>query len=142
MEILARGQAAAEMLILAAFALVFIVPLALLFLSMSENELGKTSVYQAKISARTIADEAGEVYLQGPGAKKTIIVNYPNGVLNGTVDKGLVVLSLDVDGRRTDVVSSTFANITGNLSGRRSAGVQKIDLFYNYTLNAVVIKYG
>ena len=136
-----RAQAATEMLVLAAFALVFMLPLAFLFMSMSNTELNKTSIEQAKISARAISDEASEVYLQGPGANKTILVNYPNGVVNGSVENGLVVITLDIDGRRTDVVSSTFANLTGNLAGKRNAGLQQVNLVYNDTLSAVVIRY-
>ncbi|MCX8198026.1 MAG: hypothetical protein N3F07_02415 [Candidatus Micrarchaeota archaeon] len=136
------GQAAVEMLVFVAFVLLFIIPLALLFLSMSGEEAGKSSLEQARIAARIISDEAGEVYLQGPGSKKSITVNYPSGVADGAVEGGLVVLTMDVGGRRTDVASPAFANITGNLSGRRNAGPQRIDLFYNHSLGAVVVRYG
>ena len=117
-----------ETLVLVGFALVFIIPLAFLFLSASNNESGKTTVLQAKATARAIADNAGEVYLQGAGAKKYIVVNYPQGVTGVSVDDGVVALSLDVNGQRQDVVATTFANITGNLSGRRPAGLQTIVL--------------
>jgi hypothetical protein len=39
------------------------------------------------------------------------------------------------------VVSSTFANLTGNLAGKRNAGLQQVNLVYNDTLSAVVIRY-
>lgn len=116
------------MLVLASFAVIFIVPLALLFFSSSNSELGKASIMQAKATARTIADEAGEVYLQGANATKTITVNYPEGIYNCSVGNGLVVLSIDADGRRLDIIGSTFANISGNLSGRRTGGLQSIYL--------------
>lgn len=131
-----------ETLVLAGFALAFMVPLILLFLSTSGNELNKTALSQAKVTARTISDEAGEIYLQGPGAKKTILVNYPSGVLNGSAEGGIIMLSLELDGRQQDVVSTTFANISGNLSGRRTAGLQQIDLQYNDTGNFVSVRYG
>jgi hypothetical protein len=117
-----------EMLIMAAFALAFILPLAFLFLAASSSEMGKASLLQAKASVRTIANEAGEIYLQGPGAKKTILVNYPEGVKDGSVEGGVVSLRLDADSRQSDVVAGTFANITGNLSGKKSAGLHRIDL--------------
>ena len=126
-----RGQAMTEMLVLVGFALVFIVPIAFLFLSASNNELSKTSVMQAKATARTIADNAGEIYLQGPGARKYIVVNYPQGVTDASVGNGAVVLILDSNGFRQDIVATTFANITGNLSGKRAAGLQAIKLVDN-----------
>jgi len=123
-----RAQAATETLVLAGFALAFILPLAFLFMSASSSELGKTGISQARIATNTIADEAGEIYLEGIGAKKTIIVNYPEGIKNGAVEGGLVVLSIDADARRQDIVASTFAAISGNLSGKRNAGLQRINL--------------
>lgn len=136
-----RAQSATELLILAGFGLAFIIPLAFLFISSSNAELSRTSVQQAKISARTIADEAGEMYLQGPFSKKTIYVNYPSGVLNGSIEGGLVVLSVDADGRQVDAVSSTFANISGSLAGRRIAGIQRIRMEYVLPGNYVNISY-
>jgi len=123
-----RGQATTEMLVLVGFALVFIIPIAFLFLSASNNELSKTSIMQAKATARTIADNAGEIYLQGPGARKYIVVNYPQGVTNAIVGNGVVVLTLDSNGYRQDIVATTFANITGDLTGKRGAGLQTIKL--------------
>jgi len=136
-----HGQAAMEMLVLVGFALVFIIPLALLLLSLSGTELGKTALSQAKISARSIANEAGEVYLQGPGAKKSIVVNYPEGITGAKLEGGLVVLSMESDGRLSDIVSSTFANISGNLSGKRT-GLQRINLVYASPGDYVNITYG
>jgi uncharacterized protein (UPF0333 family) len=135
-----RGQATTEMLVLVGFALVFIIPLAFLFLTASNNELSKTSIMQAKATARTIADNAGEVYLQGPGAKKYIVVNYPQGVTGAMVGNGAVVLTLDSDGYRQDIVATTFANITGNLTGKRTAGLQTI-ILVNSNENVVNITY-
>ena len=123
-----RGQAATEYLVLAGFALVFILPLAFLFLSASNSELGKTSISQASAAANAIADEAGIVYLQGNGSKETIIVNYPSGITDAAVTDGLVVLRIYADSRQQDIVASTVANLTGNLSGARGAGLQKISL--------------
>lgn len=123
-----KAQAATEVLVLAGFALVFIIPLAFLFLSATNSEMGKTSLLQAKASARSIADNAGEVYLQGAGARKYIVVNYPQGVMGASAGNGVVALTFYDGGRQQDIVASTFANITGNLSGKRTAGLQTIRL--------------
>ncbi|MCX6772798.1 MAG: hypothetical protein NTV88_03440 [Candidatus Micrarchaeota archaeon] len=121
-----RGQAALENLIMVGFALAFIVPLAFLFLSSTGTQSAKTSIDQAQVTARTIADTAGEIYLQGPGAKKTILVNYPDGVTGGSVGNGVVVLSILVDGRQLDIPATTFASVSGDLSGKRNPGLQRI----------------
>ena len=115
-------------MVLAGFALVFILPLAFLFLSASNSELGKTGITQASAAANTIADEAGKVYLQGNGSKETILVNYPSGINDATLAGGLVVLRIYADGRQQDIVASTFANLTGNLSGSARRGPAKINI--------------
>ena len=128
-----RGQAAIENLIMVGFALAFILPLAFLFMSSTGTENSKTSIAQAKISARTIADEAGQLYLQGPGAKKTILVNYPDGVLGTSATNGLIVLTVSPEPDRTlDITATSFAELRSSavageeFSGKRNAGLQRI----------------
>jgi uncharacterized protein (UPF0333 family) len=137
-----RGQATTEMLVLTGFAIVFIVPLAFLFLSASNEEMAKSSLMQAKASVRAIADSAGEVYLQGAGARKDVVVNYPQGVVNASVENGMVVLTLDTDSGEQDIVSATFANMTGNLAGKRGAGLQTIRMVNEdgYVVNVKYLK--
>ena len=123
-----RGQSAIESLIMVGFALAFILPLAFLFLSSTGTQGAKTSIDQAQVTARTIADTAGELYLQGEGARKTILVNYPDGVTNASVGNGIVVLSIFVDERHLDIAGTTFANLSGDLSGKRNPGLQRISM--------------
>ncbi|MEM4554898.1 MAG: hypothetical protein QXT25_03555 [Candidatus Anstonellaceae archaeon] len=123
-----RGQAATEYLVLVGFAVAFIVPLAFLFLSFSSSHLGSSSISSAQSAAFSIAEEAGEVFLQGEGARKTILVYYPDGIIDGKVESGMIVLRIDANGRIADLVAPTFANVSGNLSGKRTGGLQKIRL--------------
>ncbi|MCX8194746.1 MAG: hypothetical protein N3G22_01410 [Candidatus Micrarchaeota archaeon] len=136
-----RAQAATEVLVLVGFALAFILPFAFLFLSTTWGEIGKSSTLQAKIAVRTIADEAGEVYLQGPGSKKVIYVYFPSGVVDGGLNEGIVRLTVEREGLRQDIVSYTFANISGSLSGKRIAGIQRIRLQYVFPGDYVNISY-
>ena len=134
------GQAAIENLIMVGFALAFVVPIAFLFLSSTGTQNAKISIQQGQITARTIADTAGELYLQGPGAKKSILVNYPDGVTGASVGSKAVVLSLFVDNRHLDIPALTFADVGGDLSGKRNAGLQTIQMVVNAT-GTVVISY-
>ena len=132
------GQAAIENLVMIGFALAFILPIAFFFMSSTSSENTKTSLAQAKVTVRTIADEAGELYLQGDGAKKTIVVNYPDSVKGASVSRGVVALTLEPEaGRRLDVVSSSFAPIQAaeNFAGSRNAGLQRIALEAKRDLN-------
>jgi hypothetical protein len=129
------------MLVMIGFALAFIIPLALLFFAYTGSEVADSSIAQAKASVRTIASEAGSVYLQGAGAKKALLVNYPEGIINGSVEGGIVSLRLSIEGGAMDVTSPTFANITGNLSGKRQGGIQRVNLV-NVDGRYVNITYG
>jgi hypothetical protein len=130
-----------ETMVMVGFALAFIIPLTLLFFASTGSEMGKYSVAQAKASVRQIAVEAGDIYLQGAGARKTILVNYPEGIMDGSVQDKLVVLRIDADGRVMDIASPTFANITGNLSGKKFPGVHRISML-NVNGSYVNITYG
>lgn len=126
-----RGQAALENLIMVGFALAFILPLSFLFMSSTGSENSKTTIAQSKATARAIAEEAGELYLQGEGAKKTVLVNYPEGVTDSRISGNVVVLSVSPEpGRQLDIVSQTFAEIRAgeSFAGKRNAGLQRISL--------------
>jgi len=135
------GQSSIETLVLLSFMLFFIIPFSLFFLTVSNSDLSKNSVDQFQLSVRKIADAANEVYLQGNGAKKIAVIYYPSSVLNGSVGNNIISLTLDVDGKNSDVIAYTFANVTGDLSGKKPSGLQKIFMFYNSTSNSVYIKY-
>ena len=138
------GQAAAENLIMVGFALAFIIPLAFLFMSSTGAESSKTSIVQAKVTVRTIADAAGELYLQGAGAKKTILVNFPEGVKDSRVEGGLVVLRLEPEaGRVIDITAPTFAKVQSDaeFGGIRNAGLQRIRMEFPAGKDYVEISY-
>ena len=69
------------------------------------------------------------------------MVNYPEGIINGSVEGGIVSLRLSIEGGAMDVTSPTFANITGNLSGKRQGGIQRVNLV-NVDGRYVNITYG
>ncbi len=127
-----RGQAAIENLVMVGFALAFILPLAFLFMSSTGTENAKTAISQAQITARTIADAAGELYLEGSGAQKTILVNYPADVKGSSATNGVVLITITPEADRTlDIVASTFADIRegpNGFSGARGAGLQRVKL--------------
>ena len=138
------------MLVMVGFAIVFILPVALLFFAASNNELGKASVVQAKATVHTIADEASEVYLQGKGgngieAKKEILVNFPQGknTLSLEGDHLVVLETITPDNQKISTISSTFARLKGDGLGAvpPRSGLARINLKYSADDDWVEISY-
>lgn len=73
-----RGQSATEMLVTVGLALAFIFPLVLLFQSTSATRGQQITQLQAKGLAQQIADTAGQVWYQGNGSRKMLLVSYPD----------------------------------------------------------------
>ena len=77
-----RGQSAVETLLIAGVGLLFLIPLVLMFYSSTNLGLEDLSRLQAKAMAQQISDAAGQVWYEGKGARRTILVNFPEGISN------------------------------------------------------------
>ncbi|PIT84246.1 hypothetical protein COU37_04245 [Candidatus Micrarchaeota archaeon CG10_big_fil_rev_8_21_14_0_10_45_29] len=75
-----KGQSAVETLLIAGVGLLFLIPLVLMFYSSTNLGLDDLSRMQAKAMAQQIADAAGQVWYEGKGARRTILVNAPDGI--------------------------------------------------------------
>ncbi|MDE1798043.1 MAG: hypothetical protein KGH63_01395 [Candidatus Micrarchaeota archaeon] len=77
-----KGQSAVETMITVAVALAFILPMVILFLSSTSIRTQSLAITQAQGVAQQIADTAGEVWYAGNGSRKTLLVHYPDRLLN------------------------------------------------------------
>ena len=107
-----RGQVSVETLVMVGFVLAFMVPLVLLFFTISNASSENVAIGQAKISARQIGNAAGEVLTQGNNSMKVIFVNFPPGVQNVSIAGTEVIFSLATTKGPLAVVENTFANMT------------------------------
>ena len=60
--------------------LLFMIPLILIFYSSTSLRAETLNSYEAKAFLQQIADNAGEVWYAGAGARKTLYVNYPSNL--------------------------------------------------------------
>ncbi|MFA5106326.1 MAG: hypothetical protein WC506_05195 [Candidatus Micrarchaeia archaeon] len=126
-----RGQVSVETLVMVGFILAFMIPLVLLFMSISNSSAENVAIGQAMISARQIGNAAGEVLAQGNNSKKVIFVNFPPGISNVTLDSNEVIFTLKTTKGYVPVVENTFANMTYGYnplynSTRMSSGLRSI----------------
>lgn len=129
-----KAQASTEALTLMGFALIFFIPLALVFFATSQNRTDEAAIAQARLAGRLIADNAGEVYLQGAGSRREAMVNFPSNAIGISTNGSQVVFSLSTSKGPIDIVTSSFANLTDGSpslssivqNGRISAGNRKV----------------
>lgn len=120
-----RGQASMETLTLFGFVVLFFVPLALLFFATSQERTDEAAIAQARLAGRQIADNVGEVYLQGAGARREALVNFPSNLIDVRINGTQIVLELGGAKGRTDVVTQSFAPLEDgqpSLHSMRTAG--------------------
>lgn len=122
-----KGQAATESILMAGFVIAFTIPILVLLYSAVNLRGEQTALSQARLSAKSIADYAGELYVQGDGSTRIVLVNYPPSLRNIIIGEHEVVFWLELSGRRSDVVAPSLARMRS--SPERSLGSQRDPLF-------------
>ncbi len=106
-----KAQASVETLSTLGMVLAFTVPVLLLLLSASQYGAESTAIYQTQSSARIVADTINDVFVQGNGATKQVLINLPGNTdsLEITGNEGIIILT--VQNGKYDAVAPIFANV-------------------------------
>lgn len=105
-----HGQISIEMLITVGIIMAFTVPVLLLLLSISQLGYESSTLMQADATAKTLADNINELFVQGPGAKKTIAVAFPINMKSFSIQGKEVIIKLNTSNGIYEAVSPIFAN--------------------------------
>lgn len=114
-----RGQTAFEMLVTVATLLAFSVPIVLLALSSSNIRLEDLSLFHGRSTVQQLSDSINEVYLQGEGAKRSIILDLPSNTKNLTISGNTVTLLLSTTSGQYEISHPILAD-TNNYSIQRT----------------------
>lgn len=119
-----KGQSSVETLVTLGMVLAFTIPVLLLLLVASQYGTENSSIYQAQVSSHMVADVMNDVYIQGNGAERQILINLPGNADSIEVTSegdsgGEVIISLSVSGGKYAAVSPTFAK---QVSGSPTSG--------------------
>ena len=106
-----KGQTSLELLVTVGIVIAFTLPVLFLLLSFTSIGYEDTTKAQADAAARTLADAMNSVYSQGPGAKKTVLLNVPASTQDISASDGEVVVRIRTSGGTFEAVSPTFARI-------------------------------
>ncbi len=114
-----KGQASMETMVTLGIVLAFTVPVILLLVSFTSVTHEDTSIAQADAAARSLADSMNFVYIQGDGAKRSVILNVPASteeiVVQDRTDGrpgGEVIIRIRTSSGRFDAVAPTLANVS------------------------------
>lgn len=105
-----KGQASVETLTTLGMVIAFTVPILLLMLSASQYGAETTAVYQTQSSARVIADTINDVFVQGSGASKQILVNLPGNTESIEFNGKEVVIIMNLQNGKYNAVTPVFAD--------------------------------
>ncbi len=131
-----KGQSAVEYMMILGMVLLMLIPLAAYTWNQSDQA---TKSRQAEIAVGTIAAAADSLWAQGPGAKTTINVLFPNGYdsTKSLLANRTIVLRFSSSAGDQDAVAITKANITGSLpssSGYRQLILEAVGSAVNVTV--------
>lgn len=125
-----KGQSSLEVLVTFGIILAFTIPVLFLLLSLTSVGYEKTAAAQADASARSLADTMNFIYSQGPGARKSLLLNVPPSTQEVYAANGEAVVRIKGSAGLQDLPSPTFAKISGGKQTTRSPATgQRTGLF-------------
>jgi hypothetical protein len=126
-----RGQSAFETLVTVGVMLAFTLPIVLLMLSASNLRLEDTSLLHGQATVQQISDTINEVYLQGPGAKRTMLIEMPATSKSLNISNRQVVMSLTSNGGEHEISHSLLTDAGPYYIS--TTGLTKIEITVNAT---------
>jgi len=110
-----RGQAAVEMIIILAIALVIILIIVYSSQKTSLSALGQYEAAKAKATLDDLADAAELVYQQGFGAKTKLYLTIPSNVVSTNVSLNTMAFKLASRGYEEDIFRNVDFTVTGSI---------------------------
>lgn len=112
---LKRGQVSFEYLVIFAVAAIMIIPLMLIFAHQSSSIEADIAYAQAQSALSKISASAEEIYFQGPPARKTLRVKFPEGLTEVRVEESAIVFKLSTSDGVFELFEDTSAKLSGDI---------------------------
>jgi hypothetical protein len=111
-----KGQVATETLVLAGFIIAFSVPIIFMLYAATNMRTEDVAIEQAGVTTKALVDEANELWVQGNGSARIVLVNFPDRLKNITVEGREIVFTLDTSKGPVDIVAVGFGNMTDGIN--------------------------
>ncbi len=105
-----KGQSSLEMLVTVAALLAYSLPIVLLVFSFSYMKLEDVALTQGRATVQQLSDGVNSVYLQGEGARHSMLIDLPSGTRNLTVSGKTITLYISATGGTYSISHPIFAN--------------------------------
>ncbi len=107
-----KAQSSFEMLVTVATFLAFSMPIILAALAASQLKVEDFSLFHGRTLVQYLSDNVNDVYLQGNGAKRTILLDFPPNSKNLTVFNHTITLYLASSNGVYEISHPFFANVS------------------------------
>lgn len=109
---LSKGQSSFEMFVTVGAFLLFILPIILILLALSQAGLENLSLMSGHSTVQRLSDSINEVYLQGDGARRSILLDLPPNSKSLAVGNHSAVLYLSTSSGQYEISHPVFANVS------------------------------
>lgn len=133
-----KAQSMFEMFVTVTMLLAFTVPIILLVISSSQLRLEDLSVFHGRTAVQQLSDTINEVYLEGPGSKRSFLIDLPSNTQNLTFSGNTVTLYLATESGPYQISHPIFANVT--YFTIRKSGLAQVNLIMENQQVRVIIK--
>lgn len=110
-----RGQVSFEYMAIFAAASLMIIPLMIIFASQSSSIEADIAYAQTESALHSMVVSAEDVYFQGPPARKTARIQFPNNLDNVLVDDNSITFTLSTVDGEFNVFKESLANMSGSV---------------------------
>ncbi len=117
-----------ELLVTLGVVIAFTIPVVFLLLSVSSVGYEKAAKDQADASARSLADSINNVYAQGDGAKRVVLLNAPSTTKEISISGGEVVVTIKTSTGDYDGTAPIFANVSYTAPVTQKAGLMDLNV--------------
>lgn len=105
-----RAQISVELLTTLGIVLAFTIPIVLLIFALTQYGYENTSMIKADAAARILAESINDVYAQGDGAKRTLLINLPTNTEYIMVGENEVVINIKLASGNYEAALPFFGN--------------------------------
>lgn len=106
-----KAQVAFESFVTIAVLIAFTVPIILLILFFSSFKLEDLSLFHGKSTLQYLSDNINKIYLEGNGAKRTLLIDLPSNTQELIFSNNKITLILSTSNGVYEVSEPVFANI-------------------------------
>lgn len=125
-----KGQVSIELFTTFGMVLAFTLPVLLLLLTITQYGHENAATAQADATVRILAENIDFIYLQGNGAKKTLLLNFPSNAKSLMIDKvgHEIVINLTISAGYYEAATPFYGEVFTDYTLTNTSGLLAVTL--------------